>query len=134
VLLEHGLLTLGETIHGAMMRLYMLERACELELIARQLDEPVVVIDEYVQKKAADRMKRMRPDAGVWAGRLEGDGAHGGAQGGRFPPLSIRGRWRSRVSLSACRSVAGPVVGGGTVLDNIVPGVSLRGMQPRERP
>jgi ribulose-5-phosphate 4-epimerase/fuculose-1-phosphate aldolase len=60
VLLNHGLLTLGETIHGAMMRLYMLERACELELIARQLDEPPVVIDEYVQKKAAERMKKMR--------------------------------------------------------------------------
>lgn len=61
VLLNHGLLTLGETIHGAMMRLYMLERACELELIARQLGEPPIVIDEYVQKKAAERMKKMRP-------------------------------------------------------------------------
>lgn len=61
VLLNHGLLTLGETIHGAMMRLYMLERACELELIARQLGEPPVMISEYVQKKAAERMKKMRP-------------------------------------------------------------------------
>jgi ribulose-5-phosphate 4-epimerase/fuculose-1-phosphate aldolase len=61
VLLNHGLLTLGETIHGAMMRLYMLERACELELIARQLDEPPILIEEYVQKKAAERMKKMRP-------------------------------------------------------------------------
>jgi ribulose-5-phosphate 4-epimerase/fuculose-1-phosphate aldolase len=61
VLLNHGLLTLGETIHGAMMRLYMLERACELELIARGLDEPPVIIDEYVQRKGAERMKRLRP-------------------------------------------------------------------------
>ena len=61
ILLNHGLLTLGETIHGALMRLYMLERACELELIARQLDEPPVVIDEFVQRKAAERMKKMRP-------------------------------------------------------------------------
>jgi ribulose-5-phosphate 4-epimerase/fuculose-1-phosphate aldolase len=61
VLLNHGLLTLGETIHGAMMRLYMLERACELELIARQLGEPPIIIDEYVQKKAAERMKKRRP-------------------------------------------------------------------------
>ncbi len=60
VLLNHGLLTLGETIHGAVMRLYMLERACELELIARQLDEPPVIVDEYVQRKAAERMKKMR--------------------------------------------------------------------------
>jgi hypothetical protein len=42
------------------MRLYMLERACELELIARQLDEPPVIIDEFVQRKAAERMKKMR--------------------------------------------------------------------------
>jgi ribulose-5-phosphate 4-epimerase/fuculose-1-phosphate aldolase len=61
VLLNHGLLTLGETIHGAMMRLYMLERACELELIARSLDEPPVMISNYVQAKAAERMKRLRP-------------------------------------------------------------------------
>ena len=60
VLLNHGLLTWGETVHGAMMRLYMLERACELELIARQLDEPPVMIDEYVQGKAAERMKKVR--------------------------------------------------------------------------
>jgi ribulose-5-phosphate 4-epimerase/fuculose-1-phosphate aldolase len=60
VLLNHGLLTFGETIHGAMMRLYMLERACELELIARQLDESPIVIDDYVQRKAAERMKKMR--------------------------------------------------------------------------
>jgi ribulose-5-phosphate 4-epimerase/fuculose-1-phosphate aldolase len=60
VLLNHGLLTLGETIHGALMRLYMLERACELELIARQLDEKPVLIDAYVQQKAAERMKKLR--------------------------------------------------------------------------
>ena len=64
MLLNHGLLTLGETIHGALMRLYMLERACELELIARQLDEPPVIIDEYVQRKAAERMKKMRSTEG----------------------------------------------------------------------
>ena len=61
VLLNHGLLTLGETIHGATMRMYMLERACELELIARTLDEPPVIVDEYVQGKAAERMRKLRP-------------------------------------------------------------------------
>ena len=40
VLLNHGLLTFGETIHGALMRLYMLERSCELEVIARTMDAP----------------------------------------------------------------------------------------------
>jgi ribulose-5-phosphate 4-epimerase/fuculose-1-phosphate aldolase len=60
VLLNHGLLTLGQTIHGTLMRLYMLERACELELIARQLGEPPVQIDDYVIGKAAERMKKVR--------------------------------------------------------------------------
>jgi hypothetical protein len=54
------------------MRLYMLERACELELIARQLDEPPVVIDMPVQRKAAERMKKLRatPEYGLaeWKG------------------------------------------------------------------
>src|ERR1700729_142921 len=36
VLRNHGLLTLGPTVHGAFFRLYCLERACELEMIARQ--------------------------------------------------------------------------------------------------
>ncbi len=63
VLLNHGLLTLGETIAGAVMRLYMLERACELELIARQLDEPPVFVDAYVIEKAAARMRKLRPQA-----------------------------------------------------------------------
>ncbi len=72
ILLNHGLLTLGETIHGALMRLYMLERACELELIARQLDEPVVVIDEYVQRKAAERMKKMRLTEGYGLNEFKG--------------------------------------------------------------
>ena len=60
VLLNHGLLAHGQTIHGALMRLYMLERACELEILARQMDEPPVLVDEYVQQKAAERMQKMR--------------------------------------------------------------------------
>jgi ribulose-5-phosphate 4-epimerase/fuculose-1-phosphate aldolase len=60
VLLNHGLLTLGETIHGTLMRLYMTERACELELIARTMDAPPVQIDDHVIGKAAERMKKIR--------------------------------------------------------------------------
>lgn len=67
VLLNHGLLTWGETIHGALMRLYMLERACELEVNARSLDEPPVMVDEDVVVKAAARMKKLRgtPEYGL---------------------------------------------------------------------
>ena len=60
VLLNHGLLTLGHTIHGAFMRLYMLERACELELLARQMDVAPVLIEQYVIGKAAERMQKRR--------------------------------------------------------------------------
>jgi len=72
MLLNHGLLTLGHTIHGAMMRLYMFERACELELIARTLGEPPVEIAPDVIAKAAIRMKKMRPTDGYGLSEWKG--------------------------------------------------------------
>jgi hypothetical protein len=39
----------------------MLERACEVELLARSLDEPPVRIADYVVQKAAARMQKLRP-------------------------------------------------------------------------
>ena len=72
VLLNHGLLTLGPTIHGTLYRMYNMERACELELIARTLDAPPVPIDDYVIGKAAERMRKRRdtPEYGLaeWQG------------------------------------------------------------------
>jgi ribulose-5-phosphate 4-epimerase/fuculose-1-phosphate aldolase len=60
VLLNHGLLTLGPTIPGAFERMYLLERACEVELIARTLDQPPVIIAERVVQSAAVYMQSMR--------------------------------------------------------------------------
>jgi ribulose-5-phosphate 4-epimerase/fuculose-1-phosphate aldolase len=60
VLRNHGLLTLAPTVHGAFFRLYNMERACELELIARQLDEEPVEIEPHVVHRAAERMKAIR--------------------------------------------------------------------------
>jgi ribulose-5-phosphate 4-epimerase/fuculose-1-phosphate aldolase len=60
VLLNHGLLTFGQTIPGALQRLYMLERACELELIARQMNAKPVMIEPHVVAAAAERMKTVR--------------------------------------------------------------------------
>lgn len=60
VLLNHGLLALGPTVHGTMMRMYMLERACEVELIARSLDAPPVQIADNVVRKFAERMQKRR--------------------------------------------------------------------------
>ena len=74
VLMNHGLLTLGPTIHGTFFRMYALERACELELIARTLDSPPVTIDDYVIGKAAERMRKRRdtPEYGLaeWRGLI----------------------------------------------------------------
>jgi ribulose-5-phosphate 4-epimerase/fuculose-1-phosphate aldolase len=72
VLLNHGLLTHGPTIHGALYRMYCLERACELELIARTLGSPPVQIDDHVVNKTAERLRKRRntPEYGLaeWRG------------------------------------------------------------------
>jgi len=60
VLMNHGLLTYAPTVHGAYMRLYNMERACELELIARQMNAEPVMIEPYVVHAAAERMKTVR--------------------------------------------------------------------------
>jgi ribulose-5-phosphate 4-epimerase/fuculose-1-phosphate aldolase len=60
VLLNHGLLTLGPTIPAAFERMYLLERACEVELLARTLDQPPVMIAENVVQSAAAYMQSMR--------------------------------------------------------------------------
>jgi ribulose-5-phosphate 4-epimerase/fuculose-1-phosphate aldolase len=67
ILLNHGLLTHAPTIPGALQRLYLLERACELELISRTLGEPPVQIAPDVIAGVAAYMKsaRAKPDFGV---------------------------------------------------------------------
>ena len=67
ILQNHGLLTAAPTLPGALRGLYMLERACELELISRQLGEEPVMIDDYIVARAAQRMKQVRsqPEFGV---------------------------------------------------------------------
>jgi ribulose-5-phosphate 4-epimerase/fuculose-1-phosphate aldolase len=60
VLRNHGLLTLAPTVHGAFFRLYNMERACELEMIARQMDEEPVEIEPHVVRRAAERMQAIR--------------------------------------------------------------------------
>src|SRR5262249_59093605 len=73
VLMNHGLLTFGPTAHGAFMRLYSMERACELELLARQMGTPPVMVDPHVVNSAAQRMKQLR-DTETY-GLMEWEGA-----------------------------------------------------------
>jgi ribulose-5-phosphate 4-epimerase/fuculose-1-phosphate aldolase len=63
ILYNHGLLTLGDTIPGTLWRMYTLERACELELIARTLGEPPVEIDPLVVSGIAKSMQTLRKKA-----------------------------------------------------------------------
>jgi ribulose-5-phosphate 4-epimerase/fuculose-1-phosphate aldolase len=67
VLRNHGLLTLGATIPAALRRLYMLERACEVEIIARGLGEEPASIDPEVVRMYGERAKQQRasPEFGV---------------------------------------------------------------------
>ena len=62
ILHNHGLLTAAPTLPGALRGLYMMERACELELISRHLGEEPVMIDEYIVQRAAQRMKQVRAE------------------------------------------------------------------------
>jgi ribulose-5-phosphate 4-epimerase/fuculose-1-phosphate aldolase len=52
--------------------MYCLERACELELIARTLGSPPLPIADYVIGKSAERMQKRRntPEYGLaeWSG------------------------------------------------------------------
>lgn len=74
VLENHGLLTLGPTVQGTFMRMYMLERACELELISRTMNAPALHIAPDVVEKYAGRMQKRRntPEYGLmeWEGLI----------------------------------------------------------------
>ena len=60
VLLNHGLLSHAPTIHGALIRLYMMERSCELEVMARTMTGQIASIPQYVIDKAAERYAKIR--------------------------------------------------------------------------
>jgi len=64
VLLNHGLLAFGPTMHGALHRLYMMERSCELEVMARTMTGQIAPIEQYVIDKAAERYKKIRVGEG----------------------------------------------------------------------
>lgn len=67
VLLNHGLLTHAPTVHGAFFRMWNMERACELEVLARTMGVEPMPIDPTIMQKAAERMRRRRdtPEYGL---------------------------------------------------------------------
>ena len=58
VLLNHGLLTLAPTMHGAFFRMWNLERAAELEVMARTMGVVPVMIDPAVVQTFAKYLSR----------------------------------------------------------------------------
>ena len=62
ILHNHGLLAVGDTIAGTLRKLYMMERACEIELISRQLGEEPIMIEDSIVERAARRMKQVRAE------------------------------------------------------------------------
>ena len=62
ILMNHGLLAIGPTIPATFVRMYYLERACQIELATRALDEPPVTIADSVITRAAERMRRLRAE------------------------------------------------------------------------
>ncbi len=67
VLRNHGLLTVGATIPATLRRMYMLERACEVEIIARGLGEEPAPIEQEVIDSYAKRIQAQRksPEFGM---------------------------------------------------------------------
>ena len=67
VLRNHGLLTVGASIPGALRRMYMLERACEVEVIARGMNEEPVPIEPEIIRQYGERAKQQRanPEFGM---------------------------------------------------------------------
>jgi ribulose-5-phosphate 4-epimerase/fuculose-1-phosphate aldolase len=51
---NHGVLVVGETIELAMLRLVMLEKACQIEVLARSTGHPLRLMPEDVARSVAD--------------------------------------------------------------------------------
>jgi len=60
---NHGALVIGETIAQAFERLYFLERACQVQVIALSTGRALKPVPERVVKSTA----RNSPRAGRWA-------------------------------------------------------------------
>lgn len=70
ILRNHGLLTVGETAAQAFLRMYYLEKACEIQVTAQAGGGPLVVPSEEVCEYTARQL------AGEETGDFEDDGAY----------------------------------------------------------
>ena len=57
ILRNHGLLSVGSTIAHAFIRMHNLERACEVQLQARSINEEIEEVSDNIAKAHADEIE-----------------------------------------------------------------------------
>ena len=57
ILKNHGLLTTGLTVAEAFLKLYTLESACQVQLMARSCDEQLEYVPEDIANRHAEDLK-----------------------------------------------------------------------------
>lgn len=66
ILRNHGLLSMGETVASAFVRLWTLQRACEIQVVQASLGEAITVPEEIVRKTTQDALQ-FNPNFGAGA-------------------------------------------------------------------
>ncbi len=63
ILRNHGLLTVGKTVAQAFLRMYYLEKACEIQLAATSTGQPLIVPPEEVCRRTERQFNAPQPTA-----------------------------------------------------------------------
>ncbi|MDH3442262.1 MAG: class II aldolase/adducin family protein [Gammaproteobacteria bacterium] len=70
ILRNHGLLTCGESVGAAFMRMYYLERACKVQLQVMATGQALELPSEELCKKSAEQLTRFPPGEFEWPALL----------------------------------------------------------------
>ncbi len=57
ILRNHGLLSVGETIPHAFIRMHDLERACQVQMLARSVNDDLIQVSDNLAKNHADALQ-----------------------------------------------------------------------------
>jgi len=58
ILRNHGLLSVGSTVAHAFIRLHSLERACQVQMLARSLNEELIEVSDNIAKAHANELEK----------------------------------------------------------------------------
>ena len=73
ILRNHGLLTVGESIPDAFLRMYILQRSCEVQLMAQSGGKPLLMVSPSILDGFQAQMRQVTRNAGgqlAWPGLL----------------------------------------------------------------